>query len=463
VRWIDFFRTASFRWAITFAAVLMLTLALFSGLIYWQTARYLTKRVDREMRSYVGRVAGPGPSTHDPLQGFFSDDPRDIKIAGVFDQSGRPVAGNLSSIPSGLPPVGTPGELRLVVPRSGRAGPQRLRVISRRLPDGRLVVLGRSLTAIHEINEIVRSGLLTALVPTLILAVGVGVIISRAALRRIADVHRTSRLIMAGEMGRRLEVRGSNDDFDKLARIVNEMLDEIERLMTQAKGAGEDIAHDLRTPLTRLRARLERGLAAVSAESGHYATLGTAIDDIDQLLGTISAILRIAEVDHGQRRAAFHQVDLADVAREAIDLYEPIAEQKGIQIGWRVDPVSPVRGDGDLLFEAVANLLDNAIKFTPSGGQVSVGLQQCGEGPSIQVADSGPGIPAADFPKVLGRFYRADPSRQTSGTGLGLSLVASIARLHGFGLRLRHRPTGCCIELECWERASAPTGVVSVT
>jgi signal transduction histidine kinase len=201
----------------------------------------------------------------------------------------------------------------------------------------------------------------------------------------------------------------------------------------------------------------------VSVESGQHATLGTAIDDIDQLLGTISAILRIAEVDHGQRRAAFHQVDLADVAREAIDLYEPIAEQKGIQIGWRVDPVSPVRGDGDLLFEAVANLLDNAIKFTPSGGQVSVGLQQCGEGPSIQVADSGPGIPAADFPKVLGRFHRADPSRQTSGTGLGLSLVASIARLHGFGLRLRHRPTGCCIELECWERPSVPTGVVSAT
>jgi signal transduction histidine kinase len=241
------------------------------------------------------------------------------------------------------------------------------------------------------------------------------------------------------------------------------MLDEIERLMIQAKGAGEDIAHDLRTPLTRLRARLERGLAAVSADSEQYASLAAAIDDIDQLLGTISAILRIAEVDHGQRRAAFHQVDLADVAREAIDLYEPIAEQKGIQIGWRVDPVSPVRGDGDLLFEAVANLLDNAIKFTPSGGQVSVAIEQSGAGPSIQVADSGPGIPEAEFPKVLGRFYRADRSRQSSGTGLGLSLVASIVRLHGFGLKLRQPPTGCCIELECWQRPSAPTGVVPAT
>jgi signal transduction histidine kinase len=461
VRRIEFFRTASFRWAVTFAAMLVITLGLFSGLIYWQTARYLTKRIDRELQDYIGRVESRDPPSQYPLQSFFSDDPREVKIAGVFDQSGRPTAGNLAAIPGGLPLVGMPGDLRLEVPRSGRSGPQRLRVLTRRLPDGRLVVLGRGLTAIHEINEIVRAGLLAALLPTLILALGIGVIVSRAALKRIADVHRTSRLIMAGEMSCRLEVRGSNDDFDKLARIVNEMLDEIERLMTQAKGAGEDIAHDLRTPLTRLRARLERGLVAVNSESDQHATLAAGIEDIDQILGTISAILRIAEVDQGNRRAAFRQVDLADVTREAIDLYEPIAEQKGIEIDWHVDPVNSVRGDGDLLFEAVANLLDNAIKFTPFGGQVSVRIQQRGEGPSIQVADSGPGIHAADFPKILGRFYRADPSRQTPGTGLGLSLVASIVRLHGFSLTLRERPVGSCIELECWQSPGSSTGAAS--
>jgi signal transduction histidine kinase len=279
-----------------------------------------------------------------------------------------------------------------------------------------------------------------------------GILLSRGALRRIAEVHGTSRQIMAGQLSKRLTIRGSNDDFDKLARIVNEMLDEIERLMLQAKGAGEDIAHDLRTPLTRLRGRLERAMSARSGGLDVTATLGTAIEDIDQILGTITAILRIAEVDHGQRRAAFREVDLADVVREATDLYDPVAEQKVIGIDVRIEKVSAVNGDGDLLFEAVANLLDNAIKFTPSSGRVEICLAQSALGPSIRVKDSGPGIPAGEFSKVLRRFYRADPSRQVPGTGLGLSLVASIARLHGFGLVLDDQSPGCSIELECWQR-----------
>jgi signal transduction histidine kinase len=448
---VEFFRTASFRWAITFASILIVTLGVFSGLMYWQTARYLTKRVDRELQDYADRAMAVNPRFQDPLQSFFSDDPREFKIAGIFDAANHALAGNLRQLPADLPPTGTAGNLKLEVSHDGHPAVQRLRVLTRRLPDGRLLVMGRGVTAIHEINEIVNRGLLLALVPTIVLALGIGIVISRAALRRIAEVHRTSRLIMAGEMNRRLEVRGSNDDFDKLARIVNEMLDEIERLMAQAKGAGEDIAHDLRTPLTRLRGRLERGLAGKSADT-LQTSLVAAIEDVDQLLGTIGAILRIAEVDHGQRRAAFRMVDLAYVAREAVDLYEPVAEQKGILLFWHAEAVSAVRGDGDLLFEAVANLLDNAIKFTPPKGQVSVSIQQDDRGPSIRVTDSGPGIPAADFPKVLGRFYRADQSRQTPGTGLGLSLVASIARLHGFGLALRDQPAGCCIELECWQR-----------
>jgi signal transduction histidine kinase len=228
--------------------------------------------------------------------------------------------------------------------------------------------------------------------------------------------------------------------------------------MLQAKGAGEDIAHDLRTPLTRLRGRLERALLVGPGNPDVTPTLGTAIEDIDQILGTISAILRIGEVEHGQRRAGFREVDLADVLREATDLYEPIAEEKGIAVAVRVETVSRVRGDGDLLFEAVANLLDNAIKFSPRDGRVEVSLREGTSGPVIRVADSGPGIAAADFTNVLRRFYRADRSRQTPGTGLGLSLVASIVRLHGFGLVLDDRAAGCCIELECWVHETTSMG-----
>ena len=450
MRHLEFFRTTSFRWAIAFAAVFAIGMGLLSGIIYWQTASFITRRVDTELRLYALRAARqPALEAIEPLQLFFEDDPEPVKIAGVFDAQGHPLAGNLRRIPPGLPPLGVAGELE-VPPGTGTAKIHTVRVLAQRLPDGRLVVLGRSVTVVRHINEIVRSGLLLSLAPMLLLALLGGIVLSRGALRRIAEVHGTSRQIMAGQLSKRLGVSGNNDDFDKLARIVNEMLDEIERLMLQAKGAGEDIAHDLRTPLTRLRGRLERAMSAQPGGADISTTLVTAIEDIDQILGTITAILRIAEVDHGQRRAAFRRVDLADVVREATDLYEPIAEEKGIGIDIRADRINAVNGDGDLLFEAVSNLLDNAIKFTPANGRVEVHIQQCTHGPSLRVKDSGPGIPAGDFTKVLRRFYRADQSRHTQGSGLGLSLVASIVRLHGFRLVLEDSKAGCCVGIDCW-------------
>ena len=455
----EFFRTTSFRWAIAFAAVLAIGLGLLSGFIYWRTTRFLIRRADSELQESA-QIATREPSlqSDDPLERFFDHDPTQIKIAGLFDRAGHPLGGNLKQIPSGLPPLGSTGELEIPGGASDSHGTQRLRVLTERLPDGRLLVLGRSLTTVHEVDEIVRGGLLLALVPMLLLSLVGGIVLSRSALRRIGEVHRTSRQIMAGQLNKRLTVRGRNDDFDKLTRIVNEMLDEIERLMLQAKGAGEDIAHDLRTPLTRLRGRLERALSVGPGNPDITSTIGIAIEDIDQILGTISAILRIAEVEHGQRRAGFREVDLADVVREATDLYEPIAEEKGIAVHARIETVRAIRGDGDLLFEAVANLLDNAIKFTPRDGRVEVWLREGSYGPGIRVVDSGPGIAAADFPKVLRRFYRADRSRQTPGTGLGLSLVASIARLHGFDLVLEDRAAGCCIEIECWSHETPSIG-----
>jgi signal transduction histidine kinase len=459
----EFFRTTSFRWAIAFAAVLAIGMGILSGFIYWRTTRFLIRRADSELQESA-QIAAREPSlqSDNPLERFFDHDPTQIKIAGLFDPAGHPLGGNLKQIPSGLPPLGSTGELEIPDGASDSHGTERLRVLTQRLPDGRLLVLGRGLTTVHEVEEIVRGGLLLALVPMLLLSIVGGIVLSRTALRRIGEVHRTSRQIMAGQLNKRLTVRGGNDDFDKLARIVNEMLDEIERLMLQAKGAGEDIAHDLRTPLTRLRGRLERALSVGPGNPDITGTIGTAIEDIDQILGTIAAILRIGEVEHGQRRAGFREVDLADVVREATDLYEPIAEEKGIAVHVRLETVSPVRGDGDLLFEAVANLLDNAIKFTPRSGRVEVCVRVGRYGPAIRVVDSGPGIAAADFTKVLRRFYRGDRSRQTPGTGLGLSLVASIVRLHGFDLVLEDRAAGCCIEIECWSHETPSIGVSAV-
>jgi signal transduction histidine kinase len=456
VRRFEFFRTTSFRWAIAFAAVLAVGMGILSGFIYWRTTRFLVRRADSELRESA-QIATRAPSlqSDDPLQRFFDHDPTQIKIAGLFDSAGQPLGGNLKQIPAGLPPEGSTGELEIEPGAGDSPGTKKLRVLAQRLPDGRLLVLGRSLTTIHEVDEIVRGGLLLALVPMLLLSFGGGIVLSRGALRRIGEVHRTSREIMAGQLNKRLTIAGNDDDFDRLSRIVNEMLDEIERLMLQAKGVGEDIAHDLRTPLTRLRGRLERALSAPKGDLDVAATLGTSIEDIDQILGTITAILRIAEVEQGQRRAGFREVDLADVVREAADLYEPVAEEKNINIEVVAQAAVTVRGDGDLLFEVVANLLDNAIKFTPHSGRIQLSIRPGECGPVIRVADSGPGIPKAEFSQVLRRFYRSDRSRHTPGTGLGLSLVASIVQLHRFGLVLNDREAGCCIELECWEHSAA--------
>lgn len=440
------------------AAVFATGMAVLSLFIYWQTVGYLTRRVDTELLDNAQAIVRATPAARvERIQRYLESDVPLLKIAGLFDGAGRPLAGNLQSVPAGLGDQGPVSEIDIPVTGTRRGETQSVRAVALPIPGEGRVVLGRSVRAVDEINAIVKRALLLAIVPTIVLALLAGLALSRSAVSRIAAVHRTSRLIMAGQMGERLPIGGRNDDFDNLARIVNEMLDEIERLMAEAKGVGEDIAHDLRTPLTRLRGRLERAVAAtLPADDKRH--LEMAIDDVDQILGTIAALMRIAEVEHGRRRAGFRDVDLGDVVQEAADLYDPIAEEKGISLTVRNGRMPLVRGDGDLLFEAVANLIDNAVKFARPKGHVEVSLQLRSEGPVIRVADDGPGIRRADFPNVLRRFNRGDRSRNTPGSGLGLSLVSAVARLHGYALVLNESGQGCCLEMECWHHEMPGAG-----
>lgn len=449
----ELFRTTTFRWALAFAAVFSVGVLLLALFIYWQTVGYLTHRVDLEMRRNAREIVQAAPDRRPELiERYLKNGDNVLRLAGIFGPTGELVAGNLRSIPLGLPVSGDIEVIRLPVMDPNRPQLRGVRALALPMSGPQTLVLERSPADFDEINEIITRALALALVPALVLALTGGWLLSRSAVKRIASVHRASRLIMAGKLGERLPTRGTQDDFDKLARIVNEMLDEIERLMMEAKGVGEDIAHDLRTPLTRLRSRIERVQEALPAGSEATASLSMAIEEIDQVLVTVKAILRIAEVEHGQRRGGFRDVDLSDVLQEAVDLYEPIAEAKGINLVFHGAEANSTRGDADLLFEAVSNLLDNAIKFTPSNGSVEISLAQAARGPAIRIADTGPGIAPQDFTKLLGRFQRGDRSRSTPGTGLGLSLVAAIARLHGFELALCQAPQGCCVELLCWPR-----------
>jgi signal transduction histidine kinase len=274
------------------------------------------------------------------------------------------------------------------------------------------------------------------------------VILSLRARNRLEEVSRHIQRIVTGDLRERLPVRKSNDPFDQLAVSVNRMLGEIEALIHEISGVGNDIAHDLRTPLTRVRVRLERGRARATTLDELRAAVDQSIAGLDQSLRLVTALLRIAEIEHSRRLEGFSDVPLAPLMREVCELYEPIAEDKHITIKTEIVGDAVVHGDRDLLFEAVANLVDNAVKFTPAGGSVGLALLPRADESVVRISDTGPGIAEAEKEAVTRRFYRSDKSRNTEGLGLGLSLVAAIVKLHGFRFTLACGP-GCTAEICC--------------
>lgn len=439
------FQTTAFRWTLGSAAVLAISLTALGGFFYWQTVGYLNRRTEtalvldarslakEERRVVVARI-----------DRALSADPRGIKLYGLFLPSGERLAGDLDSLPRQLPPADHAAEATVDWSRPGRAGPVLVRAVSATLPDGSILFLGRAASDLQEIDEIVTRAMVLAVIPAIVLALTGGALVSLGTLRRVEEVRRACSLITEGQFHRRLPVRRNRDEFDRLSEMVNRMLDEIERLMSEVRGAGDAIAHDLRTPLTRIRARLDRALDPEARHAPVPEVLQKSIADVDQLLSTVTAILRLAEVEQGRRESGFGPVDLDDVIEAVGELYAPIADEKEIRFVAIRDRVAPIRGDRDLVFEAVANLVDNAIKFTPRGGRVGIELRGGRTGPVIRVRDTGPGIPPDRSEAVMRRFYRLDPSRHLPGTGLGLSLVAAIARLHGFVLTIGTRECGGC-------------------
>jgi signal transduction histidine kinase len=330
----------------------------------------------------------------------------------------------------------------------GHSEMQRVRIVAAQLPSGDLLVLGRDIEELAEIAEIVGWTLALGLLSALALATAIGRVLSLRAHNRVTKVNRRIQSIVAGDLRARLPTRGREDPFDQLAVSVNKMLDEIEALIHEIAGVGDDIAHDLRTPLTRARIRLERGRENAQTLPELRTAVDQAILGLDQSLALVTALLRIAEIEHSRRLEGFGQVQLAQLVREVGDLYEPIAEDKHITLRVEASQEAIVRGDRDLLFEAVANLVDNALKFTPQGGRVELALLRRGGEDLIRVSDTGTGIPEAEREAVTKRFYRADKSRRTEGLGLGLSLVAAIVKLHSFRLSIGSGP-GCTVQISC--------------
>jgi signal transduction histidine kinase len=448
VRLPDFLRTTTFRWTLAVGGAFVLCTLVLFGFVYWQTAVYMMSENDlllaEEMRVFV---ANAPERRLQEIDDRLSKDPRHVKVAALFKPDGARIAGNIEELPQGLA-LDVPFNAVVVRIDSPGRETQNVRLLAHALAGGDLLVIGRSNEELAEIAEIVGRALALGLLPAFGLAVAIGSVLSLRAHARIAEVNRKIQRIVAGDLRERLPARGHDDPFDQLAVSVNRMLGEIEALIQEISGVGDDIAHDLRTPLTRVRIRLERGRMHATTLEELRTVADQAIAGLDQSLAIITALLRIAEIEHSRRLEGFSQVALAPLLREVGDLYDPIAEDKRVTLQVDAADEATVHGDRDLLFEAVANLVDNAVKFTPEGGRVELALVRRDGDPVIRVKDTGPGIRASERDAVTKRFYRSDKSRRTAGLGLGLSLVAAIVKLHGFRFSVATGP-GCSVEIAC--------------
>jgi signal transduction histidine kinase len=449
VRLADVFYSTTVRWALAVAGAFGVCTVLLFGFVYWQTAMYITGNVDTIVRANSHFDANlPRTQALHFVAEHLEDDPRRVKLAELFAPDGTPIAGNVASLPPRLPLDESPRAIGLVrVDNRGREV-QPARVVARRLESGDILLVGHDTGDLRQVAPLVARALMMGLLPAVCLALITGAWLTRRAQRRIDAMNRQVQRVMAGALNERLPVRNYDDPLNRLAKIVNAMLDQIERLVGELASVGDDIAHDLRTPLTRVRALLERGRDSARTLPELSTATERAIAGLDQSLSIITALLRIAEIDHSRRIAGMATIQLAEVLQAVHELYQPIAEDKGVSLLLDVHDAETVAGDHDLLLEAVANLVDNAVKFTPARGSVSLRLLQRPAGPAVRVEDTGPGITETEREAVFTRFYRSDKSRHAVGVGLGLSLVAAIVKLHGFRLTILDGP-GCRIEIGC--------------
>ncbi|WP_429030658.1 sensor histidine kinase [Bradyrhizobium sp. I1.14.4] len=447
-------RSNTFRWAMAVAAVLATFVIVLFGVIYWQADHYLIARSDKMIASQLNFIAGlPSERRLDAISDHLKEDSRGVQYVGLFGADGRRIAGNLERFPPDL--QANDSVQSVLVERTLPAGQEThvIRAIARRIANSEVLVTGREVDETKEVSHVVAQALALGLLPALCLCLLAGAWLSMRAQKRVDEVNQRVQRIIAGDLRERLPHSDVDEPFSRLTVIVNGMLDEMETMINALAGVGNDIAHDLRTPLTRARLTLERGRTNAATLEQLQMVVDKATSNIDQSLAIITALLRLAEIENSRRSAAFGTVSLHEILREACDIYEPIAENKSIDL--RVGAVQrlSVRGDRDLLFEAVANLIDNAIKFTPEGGRVDIELLRERGETIVRVSDTGPGINDQEREAVLRRFYRSDKIRNTPGMGLGLNLVAAIVKLHDFRLAIHPGPGGR-LEVICPDKSS---------
>lgn len=436
-------RSAGVRFAVFYALVFGISAIVLAGSLYYSTIGLLGRQTHEAIRVDARSLAthfeaGGLTALVITLDSRISEDINDHAIYLLVDPLGNRIAGNMSRWPQGI----TTAHVWYQVPleRGGRKSTALIRYYE--LPGGFQLLVGRDVSTRAQLRRILRDGLLWALAAMAFLGV-LGAIVIRGLFKRsLADISGITRAIARGDLTRRVRRSGNGDEFDELAETINDMLDRIAKLMDGVREVSNAIAHDLRTPITRARTRLEDAASHARTSEELRNAVERATLDLDGIVNVFQALLRIAEIEAGARRSAFRDIDLAPVLEDLAEFFDALADERGISILRNWPKSIPLFGDRDMLQQAVANLLDNAIKFSSQADKVTISAHAGGGRVEIIVADHGPGIPEADLSRATERFYRAESARSTPGSGLGLALVSAIAQLHGGTLLLEDNQPG---------------------
>ena len=441
-------KTSTFRLAAIYLLVFAVSVGAILAYVYWNTAGLLERQTDATIRAEVQALADQYRllglrGIADTIQRRSAE-----RGGGVYllaDADGKRVAGNLESVPpetideSGW--IDFPLDIKVGDTMQRRSA----RAFHADLTGDYELVVGRDVQESRLFGAIIRRTVYWALGIALVLGLGGGLLTSRNFLRRVDAITDASRTIMGGDLSSRMPIAGSGDELDKLARSLNEMLDQIERLMTGMKEVTSNVAHDLKTPLTRLKARVESALRS-NSKTEYRAALDKTIEESDRLLQTFNALLSIARAESGQSRDLLQAIDAREIVEDVAELYEPIAEEEGGTLAVSDMPGVNVLADRQLLSQTLSNLVDNALKYGVTEENPKPHIEITGKleqgSAVIIVADRGAGIPAEDRARVLDRFVRLEPSRSKPGNGLGLSLVAGVMKLHGGALLLEDNEPG---------------------
>lgn len=444
--------SSTFKLALIAIGLFGLIVSAIFAYVYVSTTGYVRSRSDRTiMLEYSSLQGAYQRSGRDGLLSLIKQRMADQSFSDNFyllaDASSTVLGGNINSWPPTATAAYGWNEFRAPQHSPNEASRPLIRAMVGTFPPGDRLLVGRDISDLDHFTDLMKVAVISGAALMFVLAAMASILVSRRTVGRIESINATSRAIMLSGLDKRIPLRGSNDEWDRVAENLNLMLDRIETLMGEIKQVSDNVAHDLRTPLTRMRGRLEKAYHSERIANDDQWLISETIADLDAVLGMFLSITRIAQIETQARKDAFRTVNLAEIASEVVELYDAAAEQDGTRLAVTGESEALATGDRDLIFDAIANLVDNAIKHGRPGGNVVVSVENIDGKPVVSIADDGTGIPPDQYEHVFKRFYRLEHSRYTPGNGLGLSLVAAVARLHGVKIELLDNSPGLKVKL----------------